>query len=128
HAAVGAESAVHPDRKRLATTVTMAVFVWPHMYVTQVGDSRCYYWRDGNLRRVTRDQTLAQALVDRGALPASELADSPFTNVLASAIGGGGASPEVTRMELRRDARILLCSDGLTRHVADAEIAQRRAG
>jgi protein phosphatase len=125
HAAVEAESAARPSARRLATTLTMAVFVWPNMYVTQVGDSRCYYFSDGKLRLVTRDQTLAQALVDRGALPAKDLLASPFINVLASAIGGEEAIPVVTRAEVRSDAQVLLCSDGLTKHVSEAEIAER---
>ncbi len=109
----------------MATTLTMAVFVWPNMYVTQVGDSRCYYYRDGKLERMTRDQTWAQALVDEGALPAEQSAESPFANVLASAIGGEEAKPEVTRRALRRgaDECVLLCTDGLTKHVTDQEIA-----
>jgi protein phosphatase len=124
HAAVGAESAVHPGRTRLATTLTMAVSVWPNMYVIQVGDSRCYYFYNDQLRLVTRDQTMAQALVDHGALPAKDLPASPLRHVLASAIGGEEATPEVTRVELRPKCQVLLCSDGLTKHVSDEEIAQ----
>jgi serine/threonine protein phosphatase PrpC len=112
-------------QKTMATTLTLAIAVWPWLYVVQVGDSRCYYFWDGALRQVTRDQTMAQDLVDRGALPADRMAASPFSNVLASAIGGPEPTPEVSRLDIRRrGCVILLCSDGLTKHVPDAEIAE----
>jgi PPM family protein phosphatase len=113
-------------KQTMATTLTLAIAVWPWLYVVQVGDSRCYYFWDGALRQVTRDQTMAQDLVDRGALAADRAAASPFSNVLASAIGGPEPTPEVTRLDIRRrGCVILLCSDGLTKHVSDAEIATR---
>jgi protein phosphatase len=112
------------ESKTMATTLTLAIAVWPWLYVVQVGDSRCYYFWDGALRQVTRDQTMAQDLVDRGALSPDHLASSPFSNVLASAIGGPEPVPEVTRLDIRhRGCVVLLCSDGLTKHVTDAEIA-----
>ena len=68
-AAARAEAAGRPEAKGMATTLTLAIGVWPRVYVVQVGDSRCYYYWNGVLQQVTRDQTLAQDLVDRGALP-----------------------------------------------------------
>jgi serine/threonine protein phosphatase PrpC len=123
HAAVLAEREQQPEGK-MATTLTLGVAVWPWLYVTQVGDSRCYRYWQGELRQMTRDQTIAQNLVDQGLLPADRLERSPFSHVLASAIGGGEAMPVVTRMEIPRGCVILLCSDGLTKHVSDAEIAK----
>jgi protein phosphatase len=124
HDAVRAEAEAHPEVRRMATTLTLGIAVWPWLYVVQVGDSRFYYFEDGKLRQVTRDQTMAQELVERGALPAERVADSPFSHVLVSAIGGEEASPETTRVDLRRRGSvILLCSDGLTKHVSDQEIA-----
>jgi len=119
-----AETSGKPEGKRMATTLTLGIAVWPWFYVVQVGDSRCYYYWDGALRQVTRDQTVAQDLVDRGALPPERVAASPFSHVLASAIGGAEATPVVTRLDIRRRGCVLLiCSDGLTKHVSDAEIA-----
>ncbi len=125
HAAVRAEAAKRGQEKGMATTLTLALTVWPRMYVVQVGDSRCYLFSHGKLRQVTRDQTLAQNLADLGALPAERVAASPFSHVLSSAIGGGEATPEVTRLDLHRGVVGLLCSDGLTKHVSDPEIAER---
>jgi protein phosphatase len=126
HAAVLADATGKPDRAGMATTLTLALAVWPWAYIVQVGDSRCYCFRDGSLSQVTRDQTVAQDLVDRGVLPAERASDSYFGNVLASAIGGHEATPEVTRIDIhKRGTVIFLCSDGLTKHVSEAEIAER---
>ena len=72
HESVSVESAIRGDQK-MATTLTLAIAVWPWMYVLQVGDSRCYFFCDGKLRQVTRDQTMAQDLVDQGVLPAERM-------------------------------------------------------
>jgi protein phosphatase len=126
HAAVKAEAAANPEVRRMATTLTLVIAVWPWAYVVQVGDSRCYFYIDGVLRQVTRDQTMAQDLVDRGALPADRVSVSPFRNVLVSAIGGDEAVPEINRLDIRqRGCVVFLCSDGLTKHVSDEQIARQ---
>jgi PPM family protein phosphatase len=125
HAAVLAEAEARPEVHGMATTLTLAVVVWPWAYVVQVGDSRCYLYWDGVLSQVTRDQTVAQELVDRGLLPADRVAASPLSHVLASAIGGGEAVPVVTRLDIHQIGSVLLlCSDGLTKHVTDGEISE----
>ena len=123
HDAVRSEGAAQPEAK-MATTLTLAVAVFPWMYVTQVGDSRCYRYWQGELTQMTRDQTIAQGLVDQGILPADRMSKSPFSHVLSSAIGSGEATPVVTRIEIPRGCVILLCTDGLTKHVENAEITR----
>ena len=105
-----------------ATTLTMVAALWPHAYVIQVGDSRCYRLRDGRLERMTNDQTLAQALLDQGALTVTEAHRSPLRGVLASALGGRDLTPTIHATDCRWDDVVLLCTDGLTRHVQDDEI------
>jgi serine/threonine protein phosphatase PrpC len=125
HAKVRAEAKARPEAKQMATTLTVVIAVWPWAYVLQVGDSRCYMFQDGALRQVTRDQTVAQDLVDLGVLPADRVRASPYNNVLARAIGAEEATPEVSRVDIgRRGTVLFLCSDGLTKHVTDAEIAE----
>jgi protein phosphatase len=121
HQAVRQRAVADPGHK-MATTLTLAVAVFPWMYVIQVGDSRCYRYWDGELTQMTRDQTIAQALVDQGILPAERVDASPFSHVLSSAIGGDTASPVVTRIDIPRGCVILLATDGLTKHVSAAEI------
>ena len=124
HAAVREQRGKDP-KGNMATTLTLAVAVFPWMYVTQVGDSRCYRYWDGKLTQLTRDQTVAQGLVDKGILPADRLARSPLSHVLASAIGGDEALPVVTRIDIPRGCVLLLATDGLTKHVTDQEIKQQ---
>jgi protein phosphatase len=126
HESVLAEAASRPGQQRMATTLTVSITVWPWMYFLQVGDSRGYIHQSGQLRQVTRDQTLGQQLVDNGAMRADQLRTSPLKNVLSSAIGASEAVPEVTRVNISdRSSTVLLCSDGLTKHVSDQEIAER---
>lgn len=108
----------------MATTLTMYIGIWPTYYLLQLGDSRYYVWRNGKLRQVTRDQTLAQDLVDDGVMTRAAAARTPMANVLSSAIGGDTTHPVVTRLKADWHNVHLMCSDGLTRHVTDERIAE----
>lgn len=108
----------------MATTLTLGIGVWPWLYVVQVGDSRAYIYTRGALHQITKDQTLAQDLVDSRAIPVEEKETSPFSHILVSAIGSEEASPVVTRVDVsERGCILIFCSDGLTKHVTDEEIA-----
>ena len=127
HQAVRDARAGEGERRRMATTLTLYMGVWPHYYLLQVGDSRYYSWRNGTLTQVSRDQTMAQDLVDMGALSSSAAQHTPLAHVLSSAIGGDQAAPVVTHLPADWGNVHLLCSDGLTKHVSDARIAERLA-
>jgi protein phosphatase len=116
-----------PDFHGMATTLTLWMGVWPWVYLLQVGDSRYYLYRRGALTQVTRDQTMAQDLVDQGVMSRSVAFSSRWANVLSSAIGGSQTLPVVTRIANDWDHTHLLCSDGLTKHVSDERIAERLA-
>jgi PPM family protein phosphatase len=109
----------------MATTLTMLIALWPRAYVVQVGDSRCYWLRKGKLTQITRDQTLAQELIERGELTEGDEDAQRLGNVLVSAIGAQKAEPAITRLVLRRGDVVLLCSDGLTGGVPDDLIRKR---
>jgi serine/threonine protein phosphatase PrpC len=112
-------------KRRFATTLTLFLGLWPHAYLLQVGDSRCYIYKGGTLSQITRDQTVAQDLVDSGALTRTVAERTRWAHILSSAIGAGEAAPVVTRVVRDRGTVVLLCSDGLTKHVPDALIAER---
>lgn len=109
----------------MATTLTLWLGVWPKAYLVQVGDSRCYLMRSGVLSQISRDQTMAQDLVEMGAMSRLQAEHSPLAHVLSSAIGSETALPVVTIMQQSWDNIGLLCSDGLTKHVSDEQIAER---
>lgn len=129
-AAMRAHEAVVRRRKEqgvtgtMATTLTMYIGVWPTYYLLQLGDSRYYVWRQGKLTQVTRDQTMAQDLVDEGVLSRAAAAKTPMAAVLSSAIGADITLPVVTRLRADWNNVHLMCSDGLTRHVTDERIGE----
>jgi protein phosphatase len=125
HAEVLRHAALDPDLKGMATTLTVWIGVWPWVYVLQVGDSRHYVYREGELLRITRDQTMAQELFDQGVLTRTDAFNSRLADVLSSAIGGPQTAPVVTRLQSDWRNVHLLCTDGLTKHVADDRIKQR---
>lgn len=129
----GLESAVAHAQRRVAsvaerkalrlnpgTTLTLAYVDWPTMLVAHVGDSRCYLVRDGALRQLTDDHTLAAAVEDMGAPSDGEMGK----HVLLNAIGGGTDDLRVDlhRQRLERGDRVLLCTDGLHDLVSDHQI------
>jgi serine/threonine protein phosphatase PrpC len=124
HLAVRERAKVEAPGRSMATTLTLFMGVWPWYYVLQVGDSRYYLFRDGVLTQLSRDQTVAQELVDKGVLTRAAAARSQLSNVLSSAIGGDEAVPVVTRLKADWGIVHLLCTDGLTKHVPDTRIAE----
>jgi protein phosphatase len=79
--------------------------------------------REQELSQITKDQTVAQNLLDRGTFTAEDLERSPFNNVLSSAVGMD-PTPVASIVELRKGDTLLLCSDGLTKHVGTQRIAE----
>jgi serine/threonine protein phosphatase PrpC len=114
-------------RRGMATTLTLWIGLWPHAYVLQVGDSRCYHYGNGELTQVSRDQTIAEELVQQGVLSRVQAMSTRWANVLSSAIGGPNTEPTVTRDTNDWSSVHLLCSDGLTKHVSDDRIRERLA-
>ena len=124
HGAVRARREQQAVRGTMATTLTLYIGVWPTYYLLQVGDSRYYVMRDGVLKQITRDQTMAQDMVDDGIIPANKASQSPMANVLSSALGSDVTMPVVTRLSSDWRNVHLMCSDGLTKHVSDQRIAE----
>jgi serine/threonine protein phosphatase PrpC len=127
HTAVVERAKSEPHVRSMATTLTLWMGVWPWYYILQVGDSRYYLYRDGRLTQVSRDQTIAQDLVDQGVFSRAVGQRSQFAHVLSSAIGGQQTEPVVTRLKADWNNVHLMCSDGLTKHVPDERIAERLA-
>ncbi len=118
------------DKPNMATTLTMAHVLWPRAYVVQIGDSRCYHVRGASMAQITRDQTVAEDLIERGVLDREHAEKSPFKDVLSQAIGIGDSqlTAEISTVDLEPGDSLLLCTDGLTKHVADEQIMSRFEG
>jgi protein phosphatase len=124
HSEIAVESATDPARRGMATTLTLWLGVWPNAYLLQVGDSRCYSYRAGNLIQMSRDQTMAEEFVQQGVFNREDAAFKRWANVLSSAIGGPQAAPTVSKVSQSWDSVGMMCSDGLTRHVSDERIKE----
>jgi protein phosphatase len=106
----------------MGTTLTGAYTVGPNAFIAHVGDSRAYLFHDGALKRLTRDHTLAQDALDAGVPIASQSWYHTLTNFL-----GGTGQPvwvEFHHVRLADGDQLLLCTDGLSDEVTDAEITE----
>ena len=111
-----------PSRAGMGTTWTMAHLLPPHAIVVQIGDSRAYLWHDGQLRQITRDETMAQAFIDSGVNPDSV---KKFRHLLLNNLGGtkDNVTAQVHHVPIGPGDQLLLCSDGLHDMVTDDAIA-----
>jgi protein phosphatase len=128
------ENSVHTAHLRLggseggshgpATTLTMATLVWPRAYIVHVGDSRAFYLRRGRLRQLTRDQSMGEFMVESGAWTEEQARRARTSGVLVSALGAAEMTPALGLVDLVPGDTLLLCTDGLTKHVSDETIAE----
>ncbi len=117
------------DHPRTIGSTVVALFIDGDSFrCLWVGDSRAYLLRDGALRRLTRDHSLVQDLVDAGMLAAEDAETHPQANVITRAVGvSGNFSVDTVSGDVRAGDRFLIASDGLTRPVPDAELAEELA-
>lgn len=111
------------------TTLTVLLWSGSQLGLAHVGDTRAYLLRDGELRRITKDHTYVQSLVDEGLLTAAEAAAHPHRALLVRALSGtGDCRPDLSLHESAAGDRYLLCSDGLTVTVAEQAILDTLTG
>ncbi|MGC8666515.1 MAG: Stp1/IreP family PP2C-type Ser/Thr phosphatase [Chthonomonadales bacterium] len=111
------------ERSGMGTTITALVLAQDRAYVAQVGDSRAYLIREGQIRQVSQDHSWVAEQVRVGGLTAEEAELSPYRNIITRAIGTQEAvEPDIYTEEVRVGDTWVLCTDGLTGHVEDGEI------
>lgn len=125
NARVHAWSRQHEQYRGMGSTLTLAGLLGGGVHLAHVGDSRAYLVRDGEVRQITEDQTVAQKLVESGSLSPEEALESRQSHVLLRALG---TEPEVEAqpeaIELRAGDGLLLCTDGLSHLVPPTRIAE----
>jgi protein phosphatase len=111
------------ERRGMGTTLTVAATLGNNLLIGHVGDSRAYLLRDGKITQLTKDHTVAQALIDAGVSP-SDPVSSSLQHLLTAALGALDAEiePQVERSHVSAGDQLLLCSDGLTKMIDDATI------
>jgi protein phosphatase len=117
------ECRVNPDFAFSGTTFTAAYFVGSFAAVTQIGDSPCFVWRNGTMRRLTTDHTIEQEFISAGVSP--EIAGK-FSHMLTRCLGyeSHNARPDIHFVRLKPGDQMLICTDGLTDMASDTRIAE----
>jgi protein phosphatase len=113
-----------PSTQNMGTTIVLGVCRAGKMYVAHIGDSRAYLIRDGQIKRMTTDHNLAQALFEANTISAEELDTHRFRHVLWKYLGSKefGDGPDISEIKLQDGDRILLATDGLTGSLTDEMI------
>jgi len=127
HQAVFQRGQNESDKAGMGTTLDVVLIAGPEAFVAHVGDSRTYLIRDGKPSQITTDHTVAEVLVIEGKLTIEEAQVSPLRTILVNAIGvSADVGVEMAHVTLKKNDRVLLCSDGLHDYFPDEnEIAQR---
>lgn len=114
-----------PELSGMGTTVVAVITSGKTAYISHVGDSRLYLWRNNALIPVTRDHSVVQEMVESGKISAEEARSHPRRNYITRAIGVTEMeSGEYDELELQSGDRLLLCTDGLTNEVSADAISQ----
>jgi PPM family protein phosphatase len=111
----------------MGTTMTALLLAGDAMALLHVGDSRGYLLRDGELRQLTKDDTLVQALVDQGVLTPAQARTHPHRSLVTQAVQGRDLAPAGALLPVAAGDRYLLCSDGLSDVLDEEEIARTLA-
>lgn len=111
------------EYRGMGTTLTLACFLQPKLFIAHVGDSRAYLFREKELYRLTEDHSLVHQMVKEGQLREEEAELHPLRSTLTQAIG---ISPQVqvdlTTLSVKVDDKLLLTTDGLTVMLKDPDI------
>jgi protein phosphatase len=119
------------DWKNMGTTIVMALWrKGPELYISNLGDSRAYLARGGTIEQLTIDHSLAWALVENKTISPAEAKEHRFKNVLWKYLGSKeiGEGPDVNIVPIQPGDRFLLCSDGMTGPVPDAQLLEFMQG
>ena len=110
----------------MGTTLTLAYSIGVDLFIIHLGDSRAYLYRKGELRQLTKDHTVAQAMADAGYIAPEDVRHHKKRNALTNFLGGhnGKVKADVRWLRLADGDRVLVCSDGLNDMVDDVSIAK----
>jgi len=122
-AAIYEAAQADPELAGMGTTVTAALMDGSHAFVAHVGDSRCYLLREGKIYQVSEDHSLVNEQIKAGAISAAEARTSRFKNIITRSVGfERTVAVDLMGIELQAGDRFVVCCDGLSNLVEDAEI------
>lgn len=112
--------ATDTELSKMGTTLVIAWIIDGEAYIAHLGDSRCYLVHERELQCLTRDDTVVQNMLEDGSIQPDDVPHVPFRNVLTRALGASSALASFTRLALEQGDSLLLCSDGLTGALPEA--------
>jgi len=122
NARIAERRGAEPQLEKMGTTLVVVWLVGRQAHIAHVGDSRCYLLRPGSIRCLTRDDTVVRKMLDDGSITEADVPHVPFRNVLTRAVGAmDPVELSYCCQTLEYGDRLLLCSDGLTNSVAEAD-------
>ena len=114
-----------PELSGMGTTVVAVISYGHTAYISHVGDSRLYLYRNGSLSQITRDHSVVQELIESGQITEEEARSHPRKNYITRAIGVvSDEYGEYDELNLETGDRLLLCTDGLTNEVNGAQMCR----
>lgn len=127
--AIYMKAKAEPDKSGMGTTLT-ALWVDSHrVYLTHVGDSRAYLYRDGEMSQLSRDHSVVNEMMERGEITAAEARVHPHRHFITRSLGTSVyVTPDVSKFERRPGDVWLLCSDGLSNYVDGDEMGELLGG
>jgi len=109
----------------MGTTMTAALIKEGVLLLAHVGDSRAYLFREGRLEQLTDDHSWVGEMVRRGELTPAQAAVHPHRSIITRALGTDfDLEPDLKQVEIKEGDRILLCTDGLSGLVSEAELTE----
>ncbi|HEV8358717.1 MAG TPA: Stp1/IreP family PP2C-type Ser/Thr phosphatase [Gemmatimonadales bacterium] len=125
NAAIFERTLAEHEKRGMGTTATVMVLFSRRYLIGQVGDSRAYLLREGELLQLTKDHSYVQEQVDAGLLTPEQARTHPYSNVITRCVGANeDVAPDVYFGNLEQNDRVLLASDGLTGMLEDDQLAK----
>ena len=115
----------HPECEGMGTTMTLALIDDSTIYIGHVGDTRAYLINEGSITRLTKDHSQVQELIDKGEITEEEALNHPKRNVITRVVGYySEVECDLITRKINIGDRLLICCDGLTNYVRDAELKE----
>lgn len=110
------------DLEGMGTTATIVALYKNKVFWIHVGDTRLYLLHDTKIKQITTDHTFIQDLINDGSISFEQAKNHPLRNMLDQCVGMGEPQPDSGVFNMDTNDQLLLCSDGLTKHVSDLQI------
>ncbi len=122
---INLKAAENPTLVGMGTTVVAVILTNDYAYISHVGDSRAYLYRDKQLSQITTDHSIVQELISQGKLSEDDAAEYPHKNLLTRAVGAHkSVNVDYLEIEIEENDQLLLCTDGLSNFCSEDVISQ----